>query len=316
MPGDPIWLQELAQQILTQDINEFRLWVFVCILAALTCFVFGFLALHKARLLENTPTSRVRSAAQGYIELTGFARLMQGPEIFSPLTGLRCCWWRYRVQEQETVWRNGKRSSQWRTIESATSDDLFLLADDTGDCIVDADGGTIEPSISRTWRGEGRRPARVPERTPWLQMGRYRYHEQLIQIGDPLYAIGWFRTQSNYRQADEAAEVTELLREWKADRRGMLERFDTDGNGEIDMAEWEAARRAAIEQVRQEHLEHALDPDLHVLSRPPDRRPYILSTRPQEAVVGGLRLRGIVLLCLSAPLAMAGVFGLAVRGLL
>src|SRR5690606_33576860 len=119
------------------DAGDFWLWTLLLLFVSVGGFVLTFLSLHKARLMENMPTSRIRSAAQGYVELKGYARLLPGPDIVSPLSGARCTWWQYKIERQETVYRNGKRHSEWRTIEAGTSASLFLLVDDTGDCIVD-----------------------------------------------------------------------------------------------------------------------------------------------------------------------------------
>ncbi len=314
--NDPVWLQQLAADIAGADATEFWAWTGAAIVAAIGCFAFAFLVLHRARLIENTPTSRIRSAAQGYVELRGFARLLPGPPILSPLSGARCCWWKYSVQKQETQWRNGRRTTRWRTVASGTSDELFMLADETGDCVVDPEGADIHPSLKRQWRGTSPRPGFIPDKTPWLQLGDYRYSEQLLGIGDPLYAIGWFRTQAAQRDLNVAADVTALLREWKADRTSLLARFDADGDGHIDLQEWETARRAALEQVRKEHLEHALSPDIHVLCRPGDRRPYILSTLSQEQLARRYRISGGSLLLLSIAIGVAAVFSLTARGML
>lgn len=306
----------LAHSLVSAEPVHFWAWTLAALLAALASFVLAFLSLHKARLIENTPTSRIRSAAQGYVELEGLARLLPGPEIVSPLTGTRCCWWKYRVQKRESQWSNGRRQDRWRTIESATSDELFLLVDDTGDCVVDPAGARIYPSLRRRWAGHGRRPTRVPEKTPWLQFGDYRYDEELIAYGAAVHALGWFRTQSGTPSFDENADVTALLREWKTDQAALLARFDADGDGRIDLQEWEAARRAALDQVRRSHVEQSVDPDVHVLCRPRDRRPFVLSTLPQGLLARRYRLGGVGLLVFSVASGTCGILSLSVRGLL
>ncbi len=316
MTPPSVWLGELAQALAAADPGDFWFWTVASLVAAVASFAAAFHALHRARLIENMATSRVRSAAQGYVELEGFARLLPGPEIRSPLSGARCCWWRYRIERRETVWRNGRRSSDWRTIESGTSDELFVLADATGACVVDPDGASVHPSLKRQWRGTHRRPQRIPDQTPWLQWGDYRYSEQLLQVGDPLYALGWFRTQSAHLEIDEAADLAALLREWKADQQALLARFDANRDGQIDLREWEAVRRSALEQVRSAHVERTLDPDIHVLCRPPDRRSYLLSTLSQHALARSLRLRGALGLIAALPVGSFGLFALTVRGLL
>jgi len=309
-------LTQLAEDIASADPGTFWFGTLALLLAVIACFVVAFWNLRKARLLEDMPTSRVRSAAQGYLELEGWARLLPGPEIISPLSGALCAWWKYRVEHRETVWRNGKRSSEWRTIESGTSDNLFLLADETGECVVDPEGATIYPSLRRRWQGRTRRPERVPEKPGWLQFGDYRYHEQLLRIGDPLYAIGWFRSQGLTHSYDENTELRDLLREWKADHAGLLQRFDGNGDGEIDLQEWEAARRAALEQIRSQHVERSLDPEVHVLCRPRDRRPFLLSCLPQATLARRYRWGGFLALLAFFSSGVAGVYVLVARGLL
>lgn len=279
------------------------------LLSALVCIglvIYGFVLISRARLMEDTPTSLIRSAAQGYVELSGHARLLPGPPIVSPLSDTSCAWWSYRVQERE---RNGK-DNQWRTIEEETSGELFLLADTTGECIVDPDYASVTPSVSRSWGGPVQRPHRPPDGMNWLSFGNYRYSEKLILLGDPIYATGWFRTQTAILDLNESRDVSELMAEWKQDKHNLLKRFDSNGDGQIDLQEWEAARRAALEQVRSQHVERSLDPDLHVLSKPPDRRPFILSTLTQKSMTRRYRLWA--LLCL---LGAGGVIFFCARAL-
>ncbi len=315
MPGYSRELTQLAEDIAAADAGAFWFGTAALLIVAVACFVGAFWNLRKARLLEDMPTSRVRSAAQGYLELEGRAGLLPGPEIVSPLSGAICAWWKYRIEHRETVWRNGKRSSEWRTVESGTSDSLFLLADETGECVVDPEGATIYPSLRRRWQGRTRRPGIVPEKPSWLQFGDYRYHEQLLRIGDPLYAIGWFRSQGLTHSYDENTELRDLLREWKADHAGLLQRFDRNGDGSIDLQEWETARRAALEQVRSQQVERSLDPEVHVLCRPRDRRPFLLSSLPQATLARRYRWGGFAALLTFLASGVGGVFALVARGL-
>jgi hypothetical protein len=268
----------------------------------------GFSRLARARFLEDTPTSLIRSAAQGYVELQGHARLLPGPLIVSPLTGERCVWWDYRIEEEAEDERfGGQRQRIWRTIDAATSDDLFLLADISGDCIVDPVDATVYPSLQRCWRGDSERPGRPPAATPWFSTGRYRYTERLVRYGDFICATGWFRTQSAQHDFDESRDVAELLAEWKRDRRELLRRFDADRSGNIDAQEWEVARQAALEEVRARHVDTAAHPDLDVLGKPPDHRPFILSTLPQDRLIR--RQRRLAGLWLILLLVIAGAVG-------
>lgn len=287
---------------------------FSCLLGIgfLTLLGLAFWQLRRARLIEDTPTSKVRSAAQGYVEFYGLARLLPGPAIVSPLTGTRCCWWQYTVEEQQQD--DSGRSRGWRVIERATSDELFLLVDETGECIIDPLGASVTPSLSRRWYGKNPRPGPVPKSSVWFGSGQYRYRERLIGFGDSLYAIGSFRTQGVAHEFRESDEVRELLAEWKRNRRELMARFDRDRDGQIDAEEWEQARRAALAEVREAQVERSADPDLHVLSRPTDGRPFLLSTAPQAQLAQRCRVTASGLLLLALLLGGLLLHGLQLRG--
>ncbi|MBI2382735.1 MAG: hypothetical protein HYV18_01495 [Gammaproteobacteria bacterium] len=267
----------------------------------------------RARRAEDLPTSRIRSAAQGYVELEGIVRLMPGPKIVAPLTHTPCVWWRYAIYE-----RGGRdRDGTWTLVEEHASDDLFLLDDDSGACIVDAEGANVTPTRRWTWYGDFWKPRVGPKfgSGPWNAMTRpFKYVEELIHAGDPVYMLGWFRSQTTVAGTlDEAAEVGLLLAEWKRDKQKMA-LFDVNKDGQVDLKEWEAARRVALQQVRREQLQRATDPDLHVLCRPPDRRPYLIHSGTQEALIRRARGYALLAFLLGAALWLAAAWLLGVRG--
>ena len=261
---------------------------------------FGWHELRRARELEDTPQSRIRSAAQGYVQLLGRTRLMPGPAILSPLSGMPCIWWHCRVVD------TSERQSE--VIVDATSEDLFYLSDTTGDCIVDPVGARVEPNVSRRWRGHAQKPLRLPRnrREAFFTRGKYRYSEQLVTMDALLTAKGWFRTQTAVQDADESRDLAALLGEWKRDRRDLLRRFDANRNGRIDPEEWETARTAALEEIRAQRAEQQILPDLNVLGQPPDHREFLLSAVSRQRLLERYRRRGRALLGVAA-LAWLGV---------
>jgi hypothetical protein len=307
-------LTALAQSIAGADDDAFWFWTVALLLGGVALFAFGFSRIRRARLLEDLPASKVRSAAQGYVELHGHARFLPGPEIQSPLSGSRCCWWEYRI-EKRVMDGNGKRN-RWQTIDSGTSDDLFLLADDTGECVVDPDGASVIPDLSRRWQGYHPRPNTFPAKSPWFTIGNYRYTEKMITYGSWLYSVGQFRSQTAFRADDESRDVAELLGDWKRDQRDLLRRFDANRDGKIDLDEWEAVRRAALEHVQAEQVERSVQPDLHVLARAADGRPFILSTLSEEQLSRDYRRWGGASVFAGVAAVGAGIFALLARGLL
>ncbi|MEJ2115410.1 MAG: hypothetical protein P8X88_05040, partial [Gammaproteobacteria bacterium] len=68
-------------------------------IAALICLFAALRSFHRARLIEDMPTSKIRSCPQGYVELCGTAKLMDGPDIHAPLSGQPCVWYSFSVEE-------------------------------------------------------------------------------------------------------------------------------------------------------------------------------------------------------------------------
>lgn len=274
----------MLADIANADTSDYALWLAVVIVGGIASLVASLWQYKRGRLFADTPTSRIRSASQGYVELQGHAELIDGPPIVSPLTGKHCVWWQYRIEERRTTISNGKRRTRWVTIRRGRSDSLFLLRDDTGECIVDPEAATVVTDTREQWRDHSPMPrgGGIGEnsRGLWSTLGRYRYTERRLHQADALYAIGQFRTDGAHHDFNENTALRELLADWKRDENALLERFDTNNDGEIDLDEWEAVRKVALDTVRDELSQRAADSDIHVLCRPSDRRPYVLSTQP------------------------------------
>jgi hypothetical protein len=274
----------------------------VALVSAAGGLVFMVLQLRKARLIEDTPTSRIRSAPQGYVELGGFARApVADPPLLAPLTQKPCVWFKYRIEHYSSSGKN----SRWETVESGTSDNWFELDDDTARCFVDPRGADITPTIRECWKGA--RMDRALRHTSPLDVifgegigssfgsffnvgglftrdNEYRYTEWRIHAGTWLYTLGNFETVRGPSNAEREQEQTRaLLNQWKQNRDELLGRFDRNGDGEIDLQEWEEARRAAARAAQIQVLKELPAPALTVLCRPPNRsQPYLIATTDPE----------------------------------
>lgn len=309
MDGLTGWPAQLSAWIIALQAHEFWMLLGLCTLATLGGSLGGFLSLHRGRLIENTPTSRIRSAAQGFVELSGRAWPMPGEPVLAPLTFAPCCWWRFKVERRETVTVNGKRKNVWRTLEREVSEALFLLRDPTGDCLIDPDHADVHPDQQQTWYGASPRPLHPPRASRLLwSSGHYRYTQATISVGARLYALGTFRTLDDFHNGavlrEDVRQLTaERLREWKQDQAALIERFDANRDGVVDSGEWAAARAAAETEIRAE-IEAELAADgpgdgpnrdaalagHHLLSRPRDGRPFILSTLSERTLVRRYRI--------------------------
>jgi hypothetical protein len=252
-------------------------FVFFLGASVVVAFYFSFRFLRHTRLMEDTPTSRVRSAHQGYVELEGIGRPIEGTHIVSPLTQTHCHWWFYEIEKK--VYRN-KRFS-WDTIEKGSSDTPFYLEDDTGRCIVDPVGADVVTIKSNIWYGNSAWPSTSPTNSR-IGFGSYRYTERRLEPGTRLYALGLFKTRNTVADATEENTILkERLAQWKKDPE-RVKLLDVNRDGQLDVKEWEAARRVALAELRREY-QVVVSEGLHSLSLPSlKNQPYILSAVLQK----------------------------------
>jgi hypothetical protein len=211
----------------------------------------------RYRIIHDLPTSNVASAAQGYVELVGVGRLIDGVQIYCPISQRPCCWYRYTVEEEQ-------QDDKWKTVDEGSSVAHFLLVDDSGPCVISPDGAEVITGHHKTWRE-----------------GRMRYSETLLLPDAPLYAIGEFITHTGNvpTPADERSDVGALLSDWKNDKATLLKRFDLDGDGKISLKEWELARMQAMREVRKRRAEQLgnFTEGVHLLRKPSDGRLFLLA---------------------------------------
>ncbi|WP_022962828.1 GIDE domain-containing protein [Halopseudomonas pelagia] len=246
--------------------------------------------LRRARWVEDTPTSRVRSAAQGLVELKGQLEAGGHAPLISPLAEINCLWYRFRVEE----YRRSGKSSQWRTIEQGASERPFVLCDETGSCWVNPKGAEVHPRQRRRWEGRRRWPAGHALQTGLLGSligSRYRYTEEWFAEGETLYALGWFQSRGGGREASDSQSVArQLISHWKADYTDLLSRFDQNNDGRLDLQEWEKVRRAAEQEAARQIRAAGQAPVVHMLAKPQVKGlPFLLSDHHEEHLSQQLR---------------------------
>jgi len=290
--------------IVTASPQDF--WIWCAILGAMAALsgygIFHFI--RRARLIEDTPTAKVRSAAQGYLELIGRGKYLGDKPLVAPLTGTPCTWYSYKIEREV---HSGKQT-RWSTVESETSSLPFLLVDDTGQCLINPAGAEVIPAVNQVWYGNSRRPVSGPSGSGGflrLGSGGYRYTEKRLHADDFLYALGDFVTLGEHQtNRDLDREVGATLKAWKQNPEALLAHFDADSNGEIDLEEWERVREAARKKVLHDRLHNAVTPSVHTLGKPRDGRPFILSVEPQRSMSRKFRFKAagsLVVFMLAGP---------------
>ena len=228
---------------------------FILPIIAVVAFVAWLLSLRRMLAIGGTPTSRIASAAQGYVELVGRAMPHPGGALLSRFSQLPCVWYQYTVEQRQ---QDGK----WHRVESGRSNDSFLLDDGSALCLVDPENAEV-----------------LPRRTDVMNKGTdYRCTESLILPKEQVYVIGEFSTVGGASvDLNLERDVGELLAKWKLDKPTLLTRFDLDKDGQISEQEWMLARAQARRDVRKMQNEIRSQPGTNMLHQPRDGRLFMIS---------------------------------------
>ena len=272
--------------------DQFWMGFIPAALVALSSLLALFRHLMRMRLIADTPVSLVRSATQGYVELQGIARMMAGKPIVSPLSGRRCVWYRYTVEE-----KSGSKDG-WETVERDQSTAIFHLDDGTGRCIVDPEGAEVIPSKTRQWRGNSLRPGDAPRNGSfWDRLARadrYRYTESLIEEEDPLYVMGTLKALASGDPGTTDDAIRRIVRGWKQNPAALRERFDKNQDGLISSEEWEHALNLAEREAMLNWHRTAAEAEVNLIGKPVDGRPFLLSTLPEHLLRNRFRRLALV----------------------
>ncbi len=153
----------------------------------------------NARNIEDLPTTKIRSAAQGYVEIQGTQKYNLDNPTIAPLSLLPCTWYRYQIAHAV--------KDRWFVIEKGESNQAFMIQDETGECIIDPTKAQITTTVVDIWKGFKRYPQGKPKNFLWRLLGtfgRYQYCEWRMDEGMFLYAAGNFSTKEdiNYLKSE------------------------------------------------------------------------------------------------------------------
>jgi hypothetical protein len=170
--------------------------------------------------IKNIPTSKVRSAAIGLIEIFGKAKCSEPME--SPISKAKCIYWRLKCE----YYRRSGKNSHWSDFYNASSSNMFNLEDDTGMMLIDPKDGEIDIPSDFVSKGHlsGAGFLGMPQQALDKKVLDYlaanpdinqkfqshrntdlRVTESYIAEGDPLYVLGTAETKpdSNSKIAHE-----------------------------------------------------------------------------------------------------------------
>lgn len=177
----------------------------------LLCVLFAMQNLKKKRLIDDTPTSKVKGVFIGLVELKGKVKTTR--PLTSYLTERPCVYYRWSIEEHWTkrttetytdshgkTRTRTKTESGWKTVASGGDEIPFELCDDTGCILIRPEKARVE-AITVMNRVCGRSDplyyGKGPDRAIMYSDHRRRFVERIIPPDADLYVFGQARERED-----------------------------------------------------------------------------------------------------------------------
>ena len=98
------------------------------IIFGIVLLIWGLISFRVKRLIENIPTSKMRSIAMGLVEIYGEVVPSKDNILKSPFTNKDCVYYKYSIQEL----RSSGKNTYWATVDQGEEHRVFYLKDETG----------------------------------------------------------------------------------------------------------------------------------------------------------------------------------------
>ncbi|HEV3482956.1 MAG TPA: GIDE domain-containing protein [Candidatus Acidoferrales bacterium] len=175
------------------DVAKLQFWAAVGAIAGVFLFLRGFSMLRCKRLIMNTPSSKIRSASMGLVEISGAAK---GPQTLpAGITGEACYYYRAMAWQLKYSGRN----REWKKVADESLYVPFFIEDATGEALVDPQGAELDihcnfkDELGSSFFGSGMMPentSRFLLRYGLSMSEKIRLEEYCIKPGDPLFVLG------------------------------------------------------------------------------------------------------------------------------
>jgi hypothetical protein len=175
------------------DVAKLQFWAAVGAIAGVFLFLRGFSMLRCKRLIMNTPSSKIRSASMGLVEISGTAKGRQ--TVPAGITGEACYYYRAMAWQL----RQSGRNREWKKVADESLYVPFFIEDATGEALVDPQGAELDihcdfkDELGSSFFGSGMMPenaSRFLLRYGLSTSEKIRLEEYCIKPGDPLFVLG------------------------------------------------------------------------------------------------------------------------------
>jgi hypothetical protein len=182
-------------------------------------FVWAIISFKNKRLIENIPTSKIRSIAMGLVEIYGEVVASIDNILKSPFSQKECVYYRYKIEE----YRSSGKSSHWATIRKGTNYVYFYIKDDTGKVLVDPKDAKIDIPADNVFKSSmGKDPSHTVQQFLQKEKVKFegaflginktmRYTEYFIAPKDKLYILGTAADNPFVKDASTTEGVEDVI---------------------------------------------------------------------------------------------------------
>ena len=170
-------------------------------------FIRAFQDLRVRRLIENTPTARIRSMAMGLVEIDG--EVIPRSEHSAPFSGKACAYWEVDISTRT-------RNNGWSIVHRSASGSPFFVRDDTGIALVypkDSDC-RVQAQVEETCMGinlpscymEYMDAEHLALRHVWM-LSTLRFRERTLEEGQRVFVLGTAVPRPNAMSVSQDEEL-------------------------------------------------------------------------------------------------------------
>lgn len=145
----------------------------------------------EKKLIENTPTSKVRSIAMGPVEIYGEVIENKSDLITAPFSRKKVAYCKWTIEE----YRKSGKHSKWVTVKRGVIGKYFYLKDKTGSVLVEVKGANVDiPIDNESKRVNDKIKSFLDSQgisyKTWIFNKQMRFREYFLEQGDKVYIFG------------------------------------------------------------------------------------------------------------------------------
>lgn len=280
---------------LSYIIERMELALFGFLSLGLILFFHSFILIKRKRIIENCPTSKIRSMPMGQVEINGYVK----PKYYlkSPYSLIDCVYYSYKIYEEERT----QDGYQYRLKECGNSGNIpFYVEDDTGKILVIPDEAIIHAGQTQTFYGD---PLTKIFGGKSSCYSKKKIVETVIPIGRFLYILG-FAHRLRLSSQEKKNTFVEKLRILKMDKN-RLKKYDVNQDGQISQEEWDIARKDIEEELLVEQLASKRNKDHVAIDEHPSGGLFYISDKREEGILRSMSWEIPLFLILG----IAGIIG-------